>query len=131
MSNLLLRCGMPSARTSYLEAIAEIFSIGDVGMAPQIFADHYVDHQRPDWLTVDGPEEFVAIVHSARSSLPDLEVSVSGDPVRHEDLEVAILHWVSRPSEGPVVERDTVETVRIEDGRVTEHWGMEIRSTGR
>lgn len=122
---------MPSARTSYLEAIAEIFSTGDVGMAPRIFADHYLDHQKPDWLEVDGPAEFIAIVHSARSSLPELEVFVSGAPVRHADLEVAILHWVSRPSGGPVVERDTVETVRIEDQKVVEHWGMEIRNNAR
>lgn len=122
---------MPGTRTSYLEAIAEIFSTGDVRPAPQLFADCYVDHQRPDWLDADGPDEFVAIVRSARSSLPELHVSVSGDPLRHADLEVAILHWVSQLPEGPIIERDTVETVRIEDGRVAEHWGLEIRSTTR
>lgn len=32
---------------------------------------------------------------------------------------------------GVAVERDTVETVRIEHGKVVEHWGLEIRSHGR
>lgn len=119
---------MRSGQAAYLAEIAQIFSTGDVRLVHEIFADTYVDHQRPDWIDFDGPAEFIAIVESARSSLPDLRVQLVAEPIRHQDLEVAILRWVSRSADEVVVERDTVETLRIENGQVAEHWGVEVRS---
>jgi predicted SnoaL-like aldol condensation-catalyzing enzyme len=118
-----------SADCPYLTRIAQIFSTGDIEAVGQLFAADYRDHQRPDWLNVDGPTEFIAIVMSARSALPNLHVWVAGAPLRQDDLEVALLHWSSQAGDGRTVERDTVETLRIESGRVAEHWGIEVRST--
>lgn len=59
-----------------LEKIVDIFNKGDVSEVESIFSPHYIDHQKPEWLTVDGPEEFKQIVQSARKSLPNLTVTI-------------------------------------------------------
>ncbi|MFT3944551.1 MAG: nuclear transport factor 2 family protein [Ancrocorticia sp.] len=116
---------------TWLEKIAEIFSSGDVRTADAIFAENYRDHQKPDWITYDGPAEFIAIVESARASLPNLSVRVIGGPYRCGQLEIAVLQWFSEAVDGTIIERETVETIRCEDEKVVEHWGTELRNITR
>lgn len=80
-------------------------------------------------MDLDGPAEFVAIVEGARSSLHNLQVILVGASIRHDDLEVAVTHWSGVTAQGDIIERDTVEALRIVHGRVAEHWGMEIRTS--
>lgn len=120
---------MRSPEDSYLSQIAEIFSTGDVDEVVRVFAPDYVDPQRPAGMDLAGRAEFVAIVKGAPTSLPNLHVSLAGECIRHDDLEVAVMHWSGRAADGYLIDRYTVETVRIEGGHIAEHWGMEVRTS--
>jgi len=106
------------------ERIVDMFNTGDVVAASALFAPDYVDHQRPDSITVDGPDEFVAIVSRVRRSLPDLRVRVA-HLMGERDLVAARLTWHGTDEQGTRVERGTIEVMRFVDGRAAEHWGAE------
>jgi predicted SnoaL-like aldol condensation-catalyzing enzyme len=105
--------------------IARIFSTGDTARAADIFDTHYLDHQRPADSEGVGPEEFIEIVRGARNSLPSLTVSLLGKVLSYEDLHVGLLRWTSPHLR---LQRDTVEVLRVANGKVVEHWGMQLRS---
>lgn len=111
--------------TFLLAQIAGIFSSGELSTVSILFAAGYVDHQRPEWIEFDGPEEFIAIVSSARRSLADLRVHAS-DVVRVGDVEAGVLHWAGTADDDTHVERRTVEILRLKDEHVEEHWGLEL-----
>ena len=114
--------------TSLLAQIAGIFSTGELSTVPMLFAAGYVDHQRPEWIEFDGPEEFIAIVSSARRSLANLRVR-SSDIVRVGDVEAGVLHWAGTADDGTHVARRTVEILRITDEHAEEHWGLGLSSS--
>jgi predicted SnoaL-like aldol condensation-catalyzing enzyme len=108
-----------------LQKIAAIFSSGNLSEVDDMFAANYVDHQKPDSLRADGPEEFKQIVQQARKSLPDLKVAIQEPFLAEDDKVAARFHWSSDNAE-----RETIELLRIQDGQVAEHWGAEVwRST--
>jgi predicted SnoaL-like aldol condensation-catalyzing enzyme len=56
----------------------------------------------------------------------------SGDPSKAativaedgvEDRAVARIHWRGRRRSGEKVDRETIDIVRVVDGRAVEHWG--------
>jgi predicted SnoaL-like aldol condensation-catalyzing enzyme len=98
--------------------IVEFFNTGDTKDVAQVFGEGYIDYQKPEWFTVDGPEEFAQIVELARNSLPNLKVSIVGKLISEDDMIVGRLKWLSDKGE-----RETIEMLRIDDGRFVEHWG--------
>jgi predicted SnoaL-like aldol condensation-catalyzing enzyme len=106
--------------------IVAMFSTGDISPADEVFLVTYLDHQKPEWIKEDGPEEFKKIVASARESLPNLVVNIVGGLIVEGDKVDARLSWISDN-----VERETLEILRIEDGKVAEHWGAEAWSKAK
>ena len=102
------------------EQIVAMFNSGDVSSAQTIFSEEYLDHQKPAWLSADGPQEFMQIVELARKSLPGLKVSIEGPLIAEGDLVAGRLLWVCE-----TVERETIEILRLSDGKFVEHWGAE------
>ena len=100
--------------------IVDIFNSGNTSEVASIFTHDYLDHQKPEWFTVDGPEEFAQIVKLARDSLPNLKVTVEGSLIADGDMIAARLRWFSDKGE-----RETLEILRISDGKFAEHWGAE------
>jgi predicted SnoaL-like aldol condensation-catalyzing enzyme len=100
--------------------IVEMFSSGDISQADEIFSSNYLDHQKPEWIEEDGPGEFKKIVASARKSLPNLTVNIVDGFIVDGDKVACRLSWFSDNAE-----RETLEILRIESGKVAEHWGAE------
>lgn len=101
---------------------------GDISEVDLIFSSDYIDHQndkdRPDGIEVNGQEEFKQIVAGARKSLPNLSLTI--EDMFAEDNKVATrLQWHSVDSEGKKIERETIEILRLLDGKVVEHWVAE------
>lgn len=113
-------CYYVSMHKKMLEKVAQIFSTGDISLVDDLFASDYIDHQRPDWMTNEGAEEFKAIVKLARSSMPGLKVSIIEPIIADNNMVAARLLWQSN-----VVERETIEMLKIEQGKFVEHWGAE------
>lgn len=103
--------------------IVDMFNTGDVSAVNETFGPDYIDHQKPEWLTVNGPEEFVEIVKLARTSLPNLKVTVSGTLISDTDTVVGRLLWTSDKGQ-----RETIEMLRTHDSKFAEHWGAETWS---
>lgn len=103
--------------------IVAIFNSGDVSWADEIFTLGYLDHQKPEWMEEDGPEEFKKIVVGARASLPNLVVCIMDEVIADGDKIACRLFWTS-----DTLERETLEILRVENGKVAEHWGAEAWS---
>jgi predicted SnoaL-like aldol condensation-catalyzing enzyme len=115
-------------RGDIFDALAAAFSTGEVEVARGLFSADYLDHQRPDDMDLIGPDEFTAVVAGARRGLGELTVRVASAVTSAGDLCVAVLAWRGRDRSGAVVERETVETLRLDAaGKVAEHWGLRVR----
>ena len=108
-----------------LDEIVAMFNSGRTDRAGAVFSSSYVDHQRPEWLDLDGPAEFAAIVELARSSLPGLRVGSRVVVDAGPGYVAAVFVWSSS-----VGVRETLEVLRVEDGLVVEHWGAEVPTGG-
>jgi len=108
----------------FLEKVVDIFNTGDLSEVDNLFADNYIDHQKPEYIKVDGAEEFKQVVTGARKSLNNLHVSIihqSSD----DNMITGRLNWKGLNANGQNVERETTDTLRIENNKVVEHWGVE------
>lgn len=108
--------------------IVEIFNTSDLSEVDSLFSSEYIDHQRPAWLDVSGPEEFKQIVTGARKSLPNLRVTVE-DVIAEDEKVTTRLHWHSTHPTGKQIDRETIEILSFVHGKVVEHWGAEAWMT--
>lgn len=114
----------PGAQKAVVQQIAQMFSTGNVAAADAMFAPTYYDHQKPaDW-TLVGPDEFKQIVHTARTYLPNLQVTIA-DMIAEGDRVAARLIWNSYGATGKRIQRETLEILRFVENLVVEHWGAE------
>ncbi len=109
---------------SATKKMVEIFNTGDFSDVHLLFSSDYVDHQRPPWMNVTGSEEFKQIVTLARTSLPNLKVSLE-DLIAEHDTVVVRLNSHSINSTGKKIERETIDILRFAHGQAVEHWGAE------
>lgn len=98
--------------------LAKIFSTGDTSSVNDLFSSQYIDHQRPEWMVESGAEEFKAIVKLARDSMPNLIVTVEGSIIAEGNMVAGRMLWQSDTQK-----RETIEILKIADGKVVEHWG--------
>jgi predicted SnoaL-like aldol condensation-catalyzing enzyme len=112
------------ANKALMQQIVEMFNSGDVSDADRIFSPEYEDHQKPEEWDISGPEEFRQIVTNARRVLAHLHVTIE-DLIAEGNRVAARLRWSSVDHAGAKMERETLEVLRIENGKVIEHWGAE------
>jgi len=106
------------------QKIVAIFNTGNLSEVNSLFTSDYVDHQRPTWLDITGPEEFKHIVLGARQSLPNLHVTIE-DIIVEGDTVATRLRWHSTHPGGKKIERETIDILRFAHGKAIEHWGAE------
>lgn len=99
-----------------------MFSSGDVSAVQAVVHPDYFDHQGLGGEPVHGPLGFATVVAAARSSYARLEVTLE-DLIGAGDRAAARLQWHGTRLEGDVVRRETIEIIRIEQGKAVEHWG--------
>ncbi len=112
-----------------IERMVEMFATGDLSSVVAVVDPDYLDHQRAgsgdptggDRPGGDGPERFGAVVASARSGYDSLDVTVE-DLIETDDRVAVRLRWRGTGPTG-TDERETIDIVRVRDGRAVEHWG--------
>lgn len=108
---------------SVIRRMVEAFNTGETSSVTSFVADSYRDHQGLSGTEVSGPSGFRHVVEVARRGLHGLRVSIE-DLVADGDRVAVRLRWVgTRPSDGVIIERETIDIVRCELGRAVEHWG--------
>lgn len=109
----------------FAQKIVEMFNTGNLDLAKEVFSENYVDHQKPDFISFDGYQEFQEIIKLARKSLPELKVIIE-DEIYIENKFVLRLSWKSFNSDtNKEMNRETIEILRLENGKIVEHWGGE------
>jgi len=107
-----------------MQKIVDIFNTGDLSEVDSIFSLDYIDHQKPPDMDIDGPDEFKQIVRNVRESVQKVEVTIK-DLIIEENKVVGRLHWHIIDRAGKEIHRETIDILRLVDGRVLEHWGAE------
>jgi predicted SnoaL-like aldol condensation-catalyzing enzyme len=110
------------------QKIVAIFNTGDLSEVHTLFSAEYIDHQKPAWLDAAGAKEFKQIVLGARTSLPNLQVTIEA-LIAEGHTVAARLHWHSAQPSGNVIDRKTIDLLRFVHGKVIEHWGAEAWAT--
>jgi predicted ester cyclase len=110
--------------------LGEVFEQGRTEVLREVLAAGFVNHRTP--FGVDGGAEGLeAIVRALRVGFPDLRYTVEREIV--EGDWVAQVAWAEGTHAGPVhgiratgrrVRWRQVHVVRMEDGRIAEHWGV-------
>lgn len=102
------------------------FASGDAEDCGEYLSGSYVDHQGRGGAPLHGLDGFREVVRAAhRDTTPEVCIE---DLVADESRAAARLRWRFRTPGGGCVERETIEMIRIEDGRAVEHWGGELWS---
>ena len=99
-----------------------MFSTGDLTEVEATVAEDYLDHQGLVGAPIHGAVGFAQVVATARAAYRTLEVTIE-DLVVAEDRAAARLRWRGTRPSGELVERETLEIVRIAEGVAVEHWG--------
>jgi predicted SnoaL-like aldol condensation-catalyzing enzyme len=107
-----------------LAAMVAIFASGDPADAAAVVADDYLDHQGLG----DGPRHGVAgfaeVVRANRDACEHQEITIE-DLFGTADRAVARIRWRGRLRGGAAFDRQTIDIIRVVDGRAAEHWGAE------
>ncbi len=101
-----------------------MFASGDPSDAAAIVAADYLDHQGLDGEPVRGVDGFVLVVRTNCAAHEHQQVSIE-DVFGTSDRAVARIRWRGRRLDGVEVDRETIDIVRVAEGRAVEHWGSE------
>jgi steroid delta-isomerase-like uncharacterized protein len=135
----LLRAGAARAAAAPTEApatlirriIDEAFNAGRLDIIDHGLAADYVDHQAGSDAP-RGPEGFKGFVRGFRATFPDVHVTVE-DLIAEGDKVALRVTWRGTqlgglggvPATGLPVEFPGFHVYRFENGKVTEHWGLQ------
>ena len=112
---------MKGSAVDVLRAMVEMFSTGNVSSVGDVVAADYLDHQGLGGNEVRGADGFVHVVTVARQAYSELNVEVVDVKLGGDSVEGRV-HWHGVRHDGTAVRRETIETVRVSDGRAVEHW---------
>ena len=108
----------------------EVLNTGDVERVSDLCTEDVVDHEAPpEWPA--GIEGVKAFVRTFRAAFPDLRVTIEdmladGDRVAAR-VRMTGTHqgdFMGVPASGSRVEFETIDIIRIADGKAAEHWGV-------
>jgi predicted ester cyclase len=112
----------------YRRIIEEGFNQGDLAVVDELVAPGAREHQRGAKDGIDGTKD---TIKHLRSAFPDFritidEVAVIGDMVwaRQKGGGTNLGSFAGHPPTGIKAFTDVIDVVRIEDGKIVEHWGV-------
>ncbi|MDP8961454.1 MAG: ester cyclase [Actinomycetota bacterium] len=105
-----------------LEVMVAMFASGDPSAAVAVIAEDYLDHQGLGAGPVRGVEGFAHVVRTNHAAYEHQQVSIE-DVFGVCDRAAARISWRGRRHDGECVDRETIDIVRVAEGRAVEHWG--------
>lgn len=109
----------------------EILEGGNLALIDELAADDYVDHEEALPGQPPGKDGVRFFVNAVRTAFPDIKVKTIEPSLADRDMEAChvILTGTHRgemagiPATGKTVEFGSTDIIRVEDGKVAEHWG--------
>jgi SnoaL-like domain len=117
-------CDAPSP-LAVLERMVQAFCTGDTSTVSEFVSVDYLDHQGLGGEAIYGADGFARVVMAARSGYRTLALSIISSDTGAESVEGHLV-WTGERSDGVQVCRETIETLRVEDGKAVEHWGQRL-----
>ena len=108
-----------------LSAMVGMFATGDPSGAVAVVAVDYLDHQGLGAGPIQGIEGFDHVVRSNFDAYERQDISIE-DLFGVDDRAVARIRWRGHRHSGEDVDRETIDIVRVVDGRAVEHWGAQV-----
>lgn len=108
--------------TEVLEAMVAMFASGDPSKAATVVGADYLDHQGLGTGPIRGVDGFAHVVRTNHATYETQEVCIE-DLFGVADRAVARIRWRGRRRDGEVIDRETIDIVRVNRGRAIEHWG--------
>jgi len=113
----------------YRRLVDEVFNQGRLDVADELVAPDCVEHQRGG--LGDGPDGVKRTARMLRSAFPDFsltiaDLAVDGDKVwaRQRGGGTNTGSFFGFPPTGKTADIEVFDSVRIENGRIVEHWGV-------
>jgi hypothetical protein len=100
-----------------MRKIVEIFNAGDLEAIPSVVATEYRDHQGLGDVEIRGPDGFGQVVAAVRRAGERVAIE---DLIAERDKVAARLSW---HREDRATSRETIDILRVVDGRAVEHLG--------
>lgn len=109
----------------------EIIEGGNLDLIDELATDDYVDHEEALPGQPPGRDGARFFVTAIRAAFPDIKVKTMGPSLADGDFEAShvIMTGTHRgdmagvPATGNSVEFGGTDIIRVEDGKVAEHWG--------
>lgn len=105
-----------------LRAMVGMLASGDPSDAEAVVARDYLDHQGLGAGPMHGVDGFTHVVQMNHNAYEHQNVSIE-DLFGVDDRAVARIRWRGRRVTGESVDRETIDIIRIAQGRAVEHWG--------
>ena len=116
-----------AANKALLQKIIRVFETGDMADVDALIDVNYVDHQGLGGAELKGTDGFRRVVLAARAESSNLTVAIENLAAEGDRL-AARLRWRGKSAAGQPFERDTIDVLRIRDGRLAEHWGASVNA---
>ena len=106
----------PMSSVGVLRAMLVMFASGDPSDAAAVVADEYLDHQGLGIGPIRGIDGFAMVVRTSHVAYEHQEISIE-DLFGVDDRAVARIRWRGQRHDGAVVDRETIDIIRVADGR--------------
>jgi steroid delta-isomerase-like uncharacterized protein len=109
----------------------EVLVGGNLSLIDELVIDNVIDHEEGVPGQPPGKEGMRFYVNAIRTAFPDLTVKTTEPALADGDLECAYFtlsgthqgDFAGIPASGKTVEFSVIDIIRVEDGKVAEHWG--------
>jgi steroid delta-isomerase-like uncharacterized protein len=109
----------------------EIIEGGNLSLIDELATDDYVDHEEALPGQPPGKDGVRYFVNAIRTAFPDIRVKSIEASLADGNLEACHViltgtnsgEMAGMPATGKSVEFGTTDIIRVEDGKVAEHWG--------
>jgi steroid delta-isomerase-like uncharacterized protein len=110
----------------------EVLTGGNLSLIDELTTEDVVDHEEGLPGQPSGREGVRFFVNAIRQGFPDLQLKTIEPTMTDGDLEAArtILsgthsgEFMGIPASGSAVEFESIDIIRLSDGKVAEHWGV-------
>jgi predicted ester cyclase len=122
---------MPNGTGLIQRFYKEILEGGNLGLVDELATEDYLDHEEALPGQPPGREGIKFFINAIRTAFPDISVKVNEPALVDGNLEAAYVvlagthqgDLMGVAPTGRSVEFGGIDIIRVEDGKVAEHWG--------